>query len=563
MVDSLPSRRAPIFLMSFNRPDYLRKVLESLLEQVGCEIASRTIILFQDGPVNSHSNERHASEGEINDCVKIFDSFFPNGLVFRSSTNLGVALNFDRAEKYAFEELSAESVVFLEDDLVLGRHYLSIVDRLIEIFAEDNRVGYVAAYGDHTRNIEDQHTHRRRLIGLTHNWGFALFRRQWLRMRPYVLEYLRLLEGVDYRYKDAQAIHDMFASWGFGCPAISQDAAKTIACCIDGVIKINTYVCNAKYIGSQGLHMNDKLYAERGYDKTELYPDAVTDFTPFDAEAYNVLLRDQRAWAGKPVITVAEPGNALTTSGEKSPLPKGNRVPRRDPNQRKNERSGGMASRLSLELFGQDVVSGYEPIFSEDLQGWNSNHPVFREFISVCRPEIIFDVGVWKGSSTITFANLLREYAIDGVVVAIDTFLGSPEHWNRDRPDGMFTSLRLQHGYPNLYWQFLSNIKHCRCENHVVPLPQTSENAAIILKHHEIKADLIHLDAAHEYGAVLRDTRNYWELLKPGGIFIGDDYHESWPGVMRAANEFAAKVGVKLEIHAPKWIIRKPALGVC
>ena len=47
------------------------------------------------------------------------------------------------------------------------------------------------------------------------------------------------------------------------------------------------------------------------------------------------------------------------------------------------------------------------------------------------------------------------------------------------------------------------------------------------------------------------------------GIFIGDDYHESWPGVMRAANEFAAKVGAKLEIHAPKWIIRKPALGVC
>jgi hypothetical protein len=310
MTDSLPSRRAPIFLISFNRPDYLRKVLESLRAQVDCEIDRRTIIMFQDGAVNPYSNERHASESDINQCVRIFYSLFPNSQVFRSPTNLGVAFNFDRAERYGFEELSAESVVFLEDDLVLSRHYLSIIDRLIEIFAEDRRVGYVAAYGDHTRSIKDQHTHRRRLIRLTHNWGFALYRRQWLKMRPHVLQYLGLVERKDYRYKDAQAIRDLFASWGFGCPAISQDGAKTIACCIDGVIKINTYVCNAKYIGSQGLHMNNKLYAGRGYDKTELYPDRVTDFAPLEAASYDALLRDQRAWAGKPATTVMEPANA-------------------------------------------------------------------------------------------------------------------------------------------------------------------------------------------------------------------------------------------------------------
>jgi Methyltransferase domain/Glycosyl transferase family 2 len=558
MTDSLPSGRAPIFLMSFNRPDYLQQVLKSLCAQVECEIDKRTIILFQDGAVNPYSNERHASEDDISECVRIFYSLFPNGQVFRSPINLGVALNFDRAERYGFEELSAESVVFLEDDLVLSGHYLSIVDRLTERFAEDNRVGYVAAYGDHTKSIKAQHTHRRRLIGLTHNWGFALYRRQWLRMRPYVLQYLRVVEGTDYRHKDAKAIRDLFASWGFGCPAISQDAAKTIACCIDGVIKINTYGCNAKYIGSQGLHMNDKLYAERGYHKTELYPEAVMNFAPFDAAVYDTLLRDQQAWAGEPATTVTESVSVPMTNDQKSPLLKVMGMPQHDPNQNEIKASGGMASQLSLKLFGENVFTGYEPKLMRDLQGWNSNHPIFRECVSMCRPTIIFDVGVWKGGSTVTLANLLRDLVIDGAVIAIDTFLGSPEHWKRDRQDGMFASLRLKYGYPNLYWQFLSNIKHCRCEDYVVPLAQTTENAAVILKHHNVEADLIHLDAAHEYGAVLRDALSYWDLLKPGGIFIGDDYHDSWPGVVRAANELADRLAVKLEIHKPKWIVRKP-----
>jgi GT2 family glycosyltransferase len=121
---------APIFVMSFNRPDYLGKVLKSLREQVDCDIDQRTIILFQDGAVNPYSNERHASDDEINQCAEIFQSLFPDSQIMRSPVNLGVALNFDRAERYGFEELAAESIIFLEDDLVLGHYYISIIDKI-------------------------------------------------------------------------------------------------------------------------------------------------------------------------------------------------------------------------------------------------------------------------------------------------------------------------------------------------------------------------------------------------------------------------------------------------
>jgi hypothetical protein len=91
-----------------------------------------------------------------------------------------------------------------------------------------------------------------------------------------------------------------------------------------------------------------------------------------------------------------------------------------------------------------------------------------------------------------------------------------------------------------------------------VPLPQTTENAARILSMHGIKADLIHLDAAHEYERVLRDALGFWDLLNPGGFLVGDDYHSSWPGVIRGAIDFSKKVGVELSVDEPKWIAQKP-----
>jgi hypothetical protein len=148
------------------------------------------------------------------------------------------------------------------------------------------------------------------------------------------------------------------------------------------------------------------------------------------------------------------------------------------------------------KLYGEKIYQDFVPPFPEDLQGWNSEHPAFRRIIKESRPSFILDVGVWKGRSTIFFASLLKEFEVDGTVIAIDTFLGSPEHWNRARD--IYPSMRFRHGLPGLYWQFLSNVKHRSCEDYVVPLAQTSENAAKIMRNFGIRVDLVHIDAAHE-----------------------------------------------------------------
>jgi hypothetical protein len=144
---------------------------------------------------------------------------------------------------------------------------------------------------------------------------------------------------------------------------------------------------------------------------------------------------------------------------------------------------------------------------------------------------------------------------LDGAVIAIDTFLGSPEHWD---PNYLGHLMQRQHGRLLLYEQFLSNVLHTGTQDLIVPLAQTSESAAVILSRLQVCAGLIHIDAAHDYESIFRDARNYWQLLEPGGYLIGDDYDPGYPSVVRAAKNFAEFVGQPLGEVAPKWIIRKP-----
>jgi hypothetical protein len=210
---------------------------------------------------------------------------------------------------------------------------------------------------------------------------------------------------------------------------------------------------------------------------------------------------------------------------------------------------------LMQRLYGHDIWAGFEPDWAEDdVQGWNGNHPSLAHFASAEGQRVVIDVGVWKGQSTITMAQSMKRLAIDGVVIAVDTFLGSPEHWDSDA-----ALFHRHHGYPDLYWTFLSNVARADVAGYVIPMPQTATSAARILRGMGIRASIIHVDAAHEYRDVLQDAEDYWKILEPGGVMIGDDYHPSWPGVMRAAQDFARRVGQKLTIDTPKWIVRKQA----
>jgi len=54
--------------------------------------------------------------------------------------------------------------------------------------------------------------------------------------------------------------------------------------------------------------------------------------------------------------------------------------------------------------------------------------------------------------------------------------------------------------------------------------------------------DFIFIDGLHTYEQVLKDCRNYYSKLKPGGVYSGHDYGPQIPDVVRAVDQFALEV---------------------
>ena len=216
-----------------------------------------------------------------------------------------------------------------------------------------------------------------------------------------------------------------------------------------------------------------------------------------------------------------------------------------------------IATEVMNKLYALNPWEGFVPAYAKkEVHGWNSNHNALKRLavtgVDANAGNIIVDVGVWMGGSVINMATELKNNNINGCVIAVDTFLGSPEHWSMT---GYFDRAN---GFPNLYQQFMTNIYNAELTDYVIPLPQTSISAAMILKAAGVVPHVVHVDAAHEYAEVLKDIEAYYDLLPAGGHLIGDDYDSTWPGVIQAANEFAAKKVLYLDVEYPKFILRKP-----
>lgn len=220
-----------------------------------------------------------------------------------------------------------------------------------------------------------------------------------------------------------------------------------------------------------------------------------------------------------------------------------------------------------MKLLDRSIYDGIEQLgLSTDLQGWHSTHAIFERLIRETKARSLLDVGSWKGASAIHMvktAQRLAEEAGDSEwlhainLLAIDTWLGSLEHVLRPTAPG--NAIPKRHGYPQLYFQFLHNVKDSGLHERITPLPMTSGVAAALLTQLQRTADLVYVDASHEYSDVLDDLDRYWARTAPGGIMFGDDY--DWLGVRRAVSQFGVYTNVPAEIVDNLfWIMRKPKL---
>jgi predicted O-methyltransferase YrrM len=160
---------------------------------------------------------------------------------------------------------------------------------------------------------------------------------------------------------------------------------------------------------------------------------------------------------------------------------------------------------------------------AEKIFGWMHPAELLWLAYQARKHKVIVEIGSFQGRSTRALAD-----NTDGVVYAIDTWEGSPEH--QSMPESK-----------NLLSRFCSNMEDLR---NVVPLELDSLSGAQWAK--TLHPDMIFIDARHDYESVKADVEAWRPLLAPGGLLCGHDFgdvpntntptDEEW-GVARAVQD--------------------------
>jgi hypothetical protein len=272
--------KAPVVVMSFNRPHYLAPVLDSLAAQTA--LNGRAVYLLQDNAISPYSGKRFALDEDIAACMEVFRQRFPDGTALLADHNLGIARNFLRAEELVFSHLGQDVGYFFEDDMVLSPHYLAMMDQIYSYVEKTPRIGYFAAYGALAMPLHRQRARAHDMKRFSFNWAFGLTRRHWLDLRNWLEPYYQLSAGLDYKERRSREIANHYR--GQGAPLISadQDVMKQLGTNQLGRVSICTVACFGRYIGEQGVHFHPERYQREGFGHTELYPEPVELKFPTD-----------------------------------------------------------------------------------------------------------------------------------------------------------------------------------------------------------------------------------------------------------------------------------------
>jgi predicted O-methyltransferase YrrM len=140
--------------------------------------------------------------------------------------------------------------------------------------------------------------------------------------------------------------------------------------------------------------------------------------------------------------------------------------------------------------------------------GWRQWDKFLSKFVN--KKTNILEIGSYKGDATCVILEHLATNP-DTKVYAIDTWEGSPEY-----PDGQ--------DFSKVENEFNNRIKNTGKEKQLIKMKMLSSKGLIILIEKKIMFDFIFIDASHEAKNVISDAILSWEILKPGGVIIFDDY---------------------------------------
>jgi predicted O-methyltransferase YrrM len=190
---------------------------------------------------------------------------------------------------------------------------------------------------------------------------------------------------------------------------------------------------------------------------------------------------------------------------------------------------------------------------------------ILTNLVNQINPSLIIEIGSFLGYSAVIMGKAAQSLGKDFRIICVDMWLSGDDYgWvERDTEPPEECSWQVN-GYPTIYHQFVKNVIENKLEKNIIPLVKTSKLGSLILRNKiknkvKVEADLIYIDASHEDIDVYYDCKEYWPLVKTGGVMFGDDW--TWAGVRSAVLTFVEenKLEEQFKIHpnGVHWFIKK------
>lgn len=185
------------------------------------------------------------------------------------------------------------------------------------------------------------------------------------------------------------------------------------------------------------------------------------------------------------------------------------------------------------------------------IKGWGSSGAVFEHLIKRVKPHVIIEVGTFLGASALHMVNVTRELGLKTQILCLDDFRGWPGF--RDR----FKDINIINGDVMLLQQFMQNVVYFNATESVLPVPFSTGSGLEKLCEWGITAELIEIDAGHDFISAWGDINRAYRILRPGGVIFGHDYFTAADnrGVRRAVNLFAQMNNFKIQTDGQHWVI--------
>ena len=160
----------PVVLFAFNRPDALRRSLAAL---AAADLAAETDLFIRlDGPRNEADAEKVAAVRD----VALSAQGFRKVDVSWSDSNLGLGPSVIMGVERILD--CSETVIVLEDDLVVSRGFLVYMNEALRRYADDKRVFSVCGYSNRV-TVPGDYPYDAYFAPRSSSWGWATWRDRW------------------------------------------------------------------------------------------------------------------------------------------------------------------------------------------------------------------------------------------------------------------------------------------------------------------------------------------------------------------------------------------------